>query len=483
MWEIYTRKNSIEVAFDKFMSKWKRENEEFTEALYLIKNASLQGSTKMEKILDESVSVILNGTKERMKNFARDLRTPVTVINALGILLPLIGIVFFPIMSMFMPEVIQPLTLAVGYTVLLPLTVYWLMKIYLEKRPYTFHQPNISKHPQFKKEKLFNKLLISSLLISVSITFFGFSSLYQGNLAIDAKLYFSLIITWGIAIGIIIYTTYSARNKIKLRNEITKIESEFPEALFQIGNRLALGIPLESALKEIYPKIKHLKISDFINRIIYNIETFGMTLEQAIFDKKYGAINYYPSDSIETIMKAIVEIQKKGSSIVSKSMVVISSYLKDMHSVEEDLKDIMGEVTSTLTLQSILLAPLSAGIVVALAAIIMEMLLKLGTLASVYQGLEGYGAMGTAGSGVLTSFINVDKIIPIDQFQMIVGIYKVEIVTMMSIFSSIIENGDESILKRKSIGKRLLISVIIYSVIMVSIYSIFSSMITTSGLR
>jgi hypothetical protein len=480
LWEIYVGRYTTESGLDMFMKKWERENEEFTRALYLIRNSPYSTHKKIEDILDESIDVILNGTKERMQEYARRLRTPVAVINALGIVLPLIGIVFFPLMAMFLPEVLQPLTLGIGYVILLPSIVYFLMKRYLEERPYTFHQPDISRHPKFRKEKLLNKELISTVAICFLISLTGFMILAPIKLVFSTEqLYLSLIVTWGVAAGVIFYCISTVRDKMQLRDEIIKIESEFSVALYHLGSRVTMGVPLENVLKEVIPKIKHLKISEFFKIIVNNMETFGMTLEEAAFNKQNGAIIYYPSTLIEAITKSIIDIQKKGGfTTLSKVLISISVYLKNMNTVEENLKDILGEETASLSLQSILLAPLTAGIVVALAAIIMQMLVMFGGMTDpLYQSVGGYGSFSDAGKGFITIFVNVNKMIPVHFFQIIVGIYKIEIVILMTVFLSIIENGDENIIMRNLVGKRLLISTILYSIILVLVYSTFSALI------
>ncbi|MDI6807205.1 MAG: hypothetical protein QMD14_05390 [Candidatus Aenigmarchaeota archaeon] len=484
LWSVLTGKESMEKALDTFIDKWKRDNEEFTEAIYLVKESSYRTAAKRDEILSEAIRVILDGTKERMRAFARELTTPVTAINALVILLPLIGIVFFPLMSIFLPELIQPLTLAVGYTILLPLVAYFLMKSYLEKRPYTFHQPDITRHPKFREKKFIFKELYLTLLIFGITAYLGVSLL----LPIEARftseqLYLSFIITCGIALGVVYYSFSIITGKLKLRDEIARIESELPEALVQVGTKLSLGLPLEKVLEETAPKIKHLSISKFLHEITHNIRSLHMTFEQAVFDKTRGAINFYPSTMLAAIMKAITEIYRKGTEIVSKSMMAVSMFLKNIHSVEEDLKTMLSEVTSSMHLQTILLAPLSAGVVVALAALITEMILVLGGAAKLYEGIGGYGALSTAGSGILTGFINTEKIIPVHFFQIIVGIYLIEIVILMSIFISRIENGEENILKFRLIARRVLFAMVVYVIITVGIYSALSGMMKVMWLK
>lgn len=484
LWDIYLRKfDSATSALDSFIDKWKNENKEFAQALYLIKTSTIENIVRREEVLDEAVSVMLNGTRERMKSYARELKTPVTVLNALGILLPIIGLVFLPMLAIFMPESIKPIFIIIGYNIALPLLVYWLMKTYLDKRPYGFHQPDISKHSKFHTERKWLFKLIG-LIIAIPPIAFGAYQIFSSTEVFSFNmLVYSLLISLGIAMGIAAYSIFSVIQKIKLRSEVVNIEDEFAEVLFQLGNQITRGIPIEKTLKNITPQIRNLKISTFFEKILYNIETFGMTLDQAVFNEKSGAIHDYPSKLIEAIMHAVVEISKRGMDTASKAMITISSYLKDSRSVEEDMKDMLGEVTSSMQMQAILLAPLSSGIVVALSAMIMNMLITLkGTVEGVYGQLTSYGPLGSAGMGVFSSIINLDKMIPVHIFQLIVSVYMIEVVSILAIFLSIIQNGDEELLKRMSLGKTLLLAFTIYAVIMVITYSVLSSFISAAGL-
>jgi len=378
-----------------------------------------------------------------------------------------------------MPDLIKPVFLSIGYNIILPITVFWMMKNSLDKRPYSFHQPDISRHPKFKHEKIFNKLTFISAFIPILPVFFSvyMISLSQEIFSFDLLAY-SLLILCGVVGGIIFYCILSVIKKLKLREEVAKIESEFAEALFQLGTQLARGIPIERSLKNITPKIKDLKISKFFSIVLYNIETFGMTLEQAIFDEESGAINFYPSRIVGAVMKAITEISKRGMKAVSKAMVSISSYLKDVKSVEEDLKDVLSESTSNMEIQALLLAPLTSGIVVSMTAAMMQLMISFSHAVEKIQNfLTGAGPGGAVGNTLFSSLINVNKMMPVQWFQLIVGIYMAEIVSMLAIFISVINNGEENLLKRYSIGKNLLIATVIYSVLTALIYLVFNSML------
>jgi hypothetical protein len=203
-----------------------------------------------------------------------------------------------------------------------------------------------------------------------------------------------------------------------------------------------------------------------------------MTFTAAVFDKNAGAINYYPSNLIDAVMKAVTEISKGGMVVLSDAMLSISTYLKNMHDVEEDLKDLLEDVASTMSMQALLLAPMSAGIVVALTAMVIQLVQILKVAVDKIQNqLSTYGPLGSMGNGFFGSILQVNKIIPIQNFQLVVGFYLVEVVAMISIFTSIINYGDDKLLRKYNLGKLLLYATLIYSGVLLLIYFAFTSLI------
>lgn len=485
MWDVYVRKyDTVSSALDSFIDKWKMENEEFTEAVYLVKTSVAESMKRRESTMDEAVSVVLNGSKERMKHYAQELQTPISILNAMGILLPIIGLVFFPIIGIFLSDVIQPVFIAVGYNILLPFCVYWMMKTSLGKRPYSFHQPDISRHPKFLKEKILGLPLLLSILIPLPAVAYG---LYKFNLAKEIfsfdLLLSSLVVFSGLVGGVAFYFIFTTYRKLKLREELVSIEREFTEALFYLGKQLQRGIPIEKALEKMTVDLKDLKISTLFRSVLHNIKIFGMTFEQAVFDEKTGAIRLYPSKTISAIMRAIVEISKRGMGVMSSAMISISNYLKGVHVVEEELRDSLSEVTSTMQIQALLLAPLTSGIVVALAAMIMQMMVSFKEVVeSMHADLLAAGPVGFAGGGILGSILNIDKMIPVQYFQMIVGIYLIEVVTMLAIFLSKIKYGEENLMRGFNVGKMVLLASGIYVLVVILLFSTFTSLMPIMGL-
>jgi len=146
------------------------------------------------------------------------------------------------------------------------------------------------------------------------------------------------------------------------------------------------------------------------------------------------------------------------------------------------MKEMMSEVSGTMYLQALLLAPLSSGIVVALSAMMMRMLIVLkGQVDKIFDVAKGKGPLGDASTGLFTQLLNIDKMIPVHQFQLIVSIYMLEVVGMIAVFLSVIDNGEEGLEKRLELGKMLIMAIVIYSVVLVLCYSVFISLIPLEG--
>jgi hypothetical protein len=353
------------------------------------------------------------------------------------------------------------------------------MKTYLERIPVAFHQPDLSKHPQFANDKMKYFILILSILIPAALIYYVYTILSTATESFSFNLLlYSMVVTWAISGGIVSYTIFTTIKKLKVRDEIVQIESELGEVLFQLGTQLTRGMPIENALKEALPRLKELKISKMVEKILYNMENFSMTFTAAVFDKDSGAIKNFPSKLIYAVMHAVTEISKGGTLVLSDAMLSISTYLKNMHDVEEELKNNLDEVSSEMQMQALILSPLSSGIVVALVAMVTQVLILLkGATDKIKDQLNGYGPLGSAGTGVLDSIINLNKITAAHTFQLIVGFYMIEAVTMIAYFKSIINFGDDPIQKKYAIGKLLLYGTIIYSIILIVIYSGFSALV------
>src|SRR3990167_1082564 len=125
---------------------------EFIEAFHLIESSLLEGDEKRRlAILDKSLDVILEETYEKMLHYAHNLKSPITTLHMMGIILPILGLVILPLMVSFM-EGVKWFHIAIIYNVGLPIGVYFMGKNILSKRPTGYGDTDISEeNPELKK--------------------------------------------------------------------------------------------------------------------------------------------------------------------------------------------------------------------------------------------------------------------------------------------------------------------------------------------
>ncbi len=483
LWDIYMRKQeSIDKALGMYIdARWKNENEEFSSALTLIRNSIDQPEKKRLVMLDEAVDVILKGTKERMSHYAQNLRMPLLIIHAMGILLPIMGLVMFPVLVLFLSNIVQPYMLFLGYDVILFLGLYWYTSSVLATKPPTLSKPDVSKHPDTPKNGYFRaqifgkKLEIKTIIppaILFSILFFiGYSGMTTGASSFERVIYSTVVIA-SISLPISLFGFLESFQRTSVRRKIIAVEGEFAEAIFHLGNQLSSGTPIENAIDKNQEKIRDLSISDFFGRIVQNIKRMGMTFEQSIFDKNYGAVWYYPSSLIISVMRVVVEAVRKGVYNASQSMLSIARYLKDVHSIEEELRDILGESTTSMKFLSAILAPMVAGVTVTMALIMLDIIKVLG------DKLAGLTQQGVGTSLPLFLTVGLDKGgVTAEIFQLVVGIYMIEVAGLLSYFVSKIETGEDKINLYHTLSINMLISLIVYVVSILGVYSTLGSQI------
>jgi hypothetical protein len=265
-----------------------------------------------------------------------------------------------------------------------------------------------------------------------------------------------------------------------IRDEIREMEMEFDEVLFQLGYTLTTGMPLESAIEESVKKTKDLKISKLFNDILSNIKRFGLTFKSALFDKNYGVLKYYPSHIIRTTMTIVSDSIDKGVTGMSKTILSVSHYLKSMHLVEEHMRDILEETTSSMKMMMILLVPVASGAVVGMATIMTMVLFQIDRLLADVTGLSA-AYPENFNENVLGSIVDVKNIMPAEIFLVVVGVYMLEMVLMLAIFIGALENGDDPLDKHKLITSNVLLCYSIFSICVLFIYFIFRNLIMFWG--
>jgi hypothetical protein len=156
-------------------------------------------------------------------------------------------------------------------------------------------------------------------------------------------------------------------------------------------------------------------------------------------------------------MKVLVESSKKGPLVASQAIINVSEYIKQMHRVDERLRDLLSEVISSMKSQINFLTPVIAGIVIGITTMISSILGTIGSKLAVLQN--------SVDTGVGAIHIFGGSSIPIYHFQAVVGLYVVQITIILTIMVNGVENGVDEVAKQDSLGKNLLRATLLYVVV------------------
>ena len=525
LWDVETEKyESVRESLDVYLETWKKWNFEFIESFHLIEGSLYEASEERRlSSLDKSLDVILSETYEKMLHYAHNLQSPITMLHMLGVILPILGLVILPLAASFI-EGFKWYYIATLYNIILPIGVYYMGKSILSRRPTGYGQTDISEeNPELKKYKnvviglgefkfSINPIFFS-IVIGVILFIFGLSpiilhaidfsdigfggedllsicgrkfcllgyreSVTTGELigpyGLGASI-LSLSIILALGLGIGIFYMLRSKNLVKIRMRAKKLELEFASALFQLGNRLGDGLPAEIAFGKVANVMEGTVSGSFFKLVSTNIRRLGMGIKQAIFDPKHGALLSFPSNLIESSMKVLIQSVKKGPIVAAQALMNVSRYIKEIHSVNERLKDLMSEIISSMNSQIKFLTPAIAGIVTGLTSMVSGILGKLGVQlkAITAEGVgQQAGLTGLFGDGIPTYY-----------FQIVIGIYVVQIVYILTIFVNGIENGSDKLNERYELGKNLINGTLLYCFISLAVMLIFNmvaSQILTSS--
>ncbi|MBW2974566.1 hypothetical protein KY366_02510 [Candidatus Woesearchaeota archaeon] len=517
IWDLETeRYSTIRESLEAYLQTWRKWNLEFIEAFHLIEASLYEGDEKTRiSTLDKSLDVILTETYERMLHYAQNLKSPITMLHMLGIILPILGLVILPLIVSFLTDV-KWYYISLIYNIGLPVMVFYLGKTILSKRPTGYGSTDISELPEYRKYsgilfKVGRKEVTLSpaylaLIMALMLFIVGISPIFlrafipseaglgfgdfdetstcqrafclldyrmsetgkvSGPFGLGASL-LSLFVTISAGLSLGYYFKLRSKNVIKIRKKTEQIEQEFASGLFQLGNRLGDGLPAETAFGKVSNAMQGTVSGSFFQAVSINIRKLGMGVAEAIFDPRHGALVHFPSNIIESSMKVLIESVKKGPRVAAMALMNISRYIREIHKVNERLKDLMAEVISSMNSQIKFLTPVIAGIVIGITSMVTTILGKLSLqmkelTTGAEEGLSSAVAGGFFGQGVPTYF-----------FQIIVGIYVVQITYILTVLSNGIENGSDKLNERYLLGKNLVRSTLLYCIVASAIMIIFN---------
>jgi len=501
LWDVETGKYSnVKESLDAYLEIWREYSLEFVESFHLIESSLYEPSESSRvSILERALQVILDGVYEKMLKYSREIRSPLTNLYMLGIILPTLALALLPLASTLLQGLITWYHVFVLFDLIIPFFVFYLTSEVMLKRPGGHGETEVLElNPLYSQYKS-NKPYLTAFFICLPLLFLGilpflfqytplpellslqkdytFSEIglsYFGELklfdfqASDSGVVgpfglFAVLLSLFVPLSIALFFSLSYHLKtkelIKAREDTKQLEEEFTSSLFQLGNRIGDGLPAEVAFTKIADSSKGTVTEDFFKIVNTNMHQLGMSLEQAIFNEKRGAIIYYPSSLIKMSMKILIESAKKGLEVAARSLMSISEYLKNIHKINERLRDLLAEVVSDMKSNMVFLAPLLAGIVVGLASMITLILNKLQILVSLGAETE---LAGIGNITNITQIFDITKMIPPYFLQVAIGIYVIEIIFILTSTLVTVDSGEDKLKNKYDTARNLRFGCLLY---------------------
>lgn len=492
--------STIKESLDNYLGIWRDYSIEFIESFHLIESSLYEpDNSRRISILEKSLQVVLDGIYDKMLRFTHNVRSPLTNVYMLGVVLPTLGLALLPLASAMLQGMINWIHVFVLFNLLIPFFVFYLTNRVMELRPGGYGETSLlEKNPFYYKYKD-NRAYLSAFMVCFPLLILGFLPLIfqytplPSALGIQsdytfAKLGFdffgegklfdfktsaagvvgpfgigALILSLFVPLSIALFfsITYKTKTKelIKEREKTRQLEKEFNNSLFQLGNRIANGTPSELVFGLVAESSKGLVTENFFRRVNYNIKQMGMSVEGAIFDQRRGAMIYYPSELIATSMKILVEAARKGLEAAALSLMSISEYVKNIHKITDRLRDMLAEIVSDMKSNMTFLAPLLSGIVVGLAVMITSILNTLNLSITSGEEIAGIGNFGD-----LLNIFNLEEMIPPYYLQIAIGIYLIQIIFILTSTLVTIDSGEDKLERTNKTGKNLSRGISLYFV-------------------
>ncbi|KKK53500.1 hypothetical protein LCGC14_3094170, partial [marine sediment metagenome] len=312
--------STIKESLDNYLQIWKGDSSEFIEAFHLIESSLFEpNNTKRISTLEKSLQVILDGVYDKMLKFTHNVRSPLTNVYMLGVVLPTLGLALLPLASAMIGDYLKWYHVIILFNLIIPFFVFYLTDKIMMQRPGGYGETDLlERNPLYFKYKskkpyvnaslilvlfliigflplVFQYTPIPSLLglekdISFSQIGFGifgdekiFGFIQEGNKFTGPFGVGALVLSMFIPLGLALFFSmvYHGRTKelIIEREKTRRLEKEFNNSLFQLGNRIGNGVPPELAFGKLADSSRSLITEDFFKRVNYNIRRNGMGVE------------------------------------------------------------------------------------------------------------------------------------------------------------------------------------------------------------
>ena len=150
--------STIKESLDNYLETWRDYSTEFIESFHLIES-SLFEPDEVRRIatLEKSLQVILDGVYDKMLKFTHEVRSPLTNVYMLGVVLPTLGLALLPLASAMVGDIIKWYHVLILFNLIVPFIVFYLTDRILFMRPGGYGESSLLEtnplYPKYRDKK------------------------------------------------------------------------------------------------------------------------------------------------------------------------------------------------------------------------------------------------------------------------------------------------------------------------------------------
>ncbi|MBC7107586.1 MAG: hypothetical protein H5T41_02155 [Methanomassiliicoccales archaeon] len=398
LWGVVTRSRTNAVSgLLQIASSLSNMNDGLRQALHLIISSTCEKTKDgISRVLDKANSIVISGIKEGVEKYVVSLTVPTLVLFALGVLLPVMILSFFPLLifqsyfSMASSDGINGITPSME-----PTSAYVLLLIILPAMTFLFANSILSRNPMNDQQKSrieLGRYELSVLAFVVATTFVFLLS----GLAEDQP----YVVLLMLSIPVPILFALKLRSDHLSRNRNRENEKEFITALYQMGNRMIAGGSFEISLKECTESRFGSPFADFAKRVIHKSRMMRKNIEHVVVEE---IVILSISPLIKGAMQIVARCANRDTQGAGRLAVNLAQHLSDLKSCELKIEERLRGVVDMMRSTCIFFAPV-----------------VLGMTCSIFSVVNVYGSIATP---VLNSNI------------LVAGIYLIELTFIITYFT------------------------------------------------
>jgi hypothetical protein len=150
--------STIKESLDNYLNTWKDYSVEFIESFHLIESSLFEpDNSKRIVTLEKALQVVLDGVYDKMLKFTHEVRSPLTNVYMLGVVLPTLGLALLPLASAMVGDFLKWYHVFILFNLIIPFFVFYLTDKVMFLRPGGYGETELLErnplYPTYKSKK------------------------------------------------------------------------------------------------------------------------------------------------------------------------------------------------------------------------------------------------------------------------------------------------------------------------------------------